>query len=273
MEQQNINLKSLFISLFATLIAVSTLFLVLKSDLGKGFSFLTVALNWIAIAVLAMKANFWKGMAIWLLLYTVFFGLLGPIPQLVNNLESTRNLYFHVCMWFAMIFLFLASVIYSILFLAKEKIKYDVFAEGAAHAGIILGILGLLTGMVWARYTWGKFWSGDPKQIYTAIGLLLYVGYFILRGALTDEIKRARLAAVVNVFAFPSLIVLLYVLPRMLESLHPGNEGTMVLSSEDVNNNMRLVFYPAIVGWTLLGVWISSLRIRAKLLEQEIINY
>ena len=58
--------------------------------------------------------NWWKALTIILLLYTIIGGLLIPVPKQVILYESIRNLYFHVPMWFSMIFLFLMSVIYSI---------------------------------------------------------------------------------------------------------------------------------------------------------------
>jgi heme exporter protein C len=48
----------------------------------------------------------------------------------------------------------------------------------------------------------------------------------------------------------------------MLPSLHPGQDGNPALNKNDVDVSMRIVFYPAIAGWTLLGVWIASLKVR-----------
>jgi heme exporter protein C len=58
-------------------------------------------------------------------------------------------------------------------------------------------------------------------------------------------------------------------LPRVLPSLHPGREGNPALNFKDIDNNMRVVFYPAVIGWTLLGVWITSLKIRLNLLKEK----
>jgi heme exporter protein C len=58
------------------------------------------------------------------------------------------------------------------------------------------------------------------------------------------------------------LIPLLFVIPRMTASLHPGSGGNPALGVDDLDNMMRLVVYPAVSGWTLLGVWICELRYR-----------
>ncbi len=176
--------------------------------------------------------------------------------------ESIRNTYFHVPMWFVLLFLFTASVVYSVRYLRNPVPENDRRAMAYAETGLLFGALGLFTGMVWANYTWGKPWSNDIKQLMTAVALLIYLAYFILRRSFDEYEKGARLAAVYNIFAFASLVPLLYIVPRMFASLHPGATGNPAFGSQDLDNTMRMVFYPAILGWTLLGFWIADLRIR-----------
>ncbi len=184
--------------------------------------------------------------------------------------ESIRNTYYHVPMWFVLMFLFMASVWNSIRYLGKPDPDFDRKAAGYAEAGLLFGFLGLFTGMVWANYAWGKPWSNDIKQLMTAVALLIYLAYFILRRSFDEAEKGARLAAVYNIFAFASLVPLLYIVPRMFASLHPGATGSPAFGSQDLDNTMRAVFYPAILGWTLLGFWIASLRIRyQRLLDRS----
>lgn len=186
--------------------------------------------------------------------------------------ETIRNLYFHVPLWFGMILLFLAAMIHSIRYLRHLRPINDYKAVAYTRVGILFGMLGLLTGALWAKWTWGAFWSWDVKQNMSAIAMLIYLAYFVLRGSLDDMEKEARIGAVFNIFAFSALIPLLFVIPRLTDSLHPGNGGNPGLGSEDLDNTMRMVFYPAIIGWTLLGVWMVNLlyrmdRIREKIYE------
>ncbi len=183
--------------------------------------------------------------------------------------ETIRNTYFHVPMWFVLLFLLAASVWYSIKYLQQPEADYDRCAATYAEVGILFGLLGLTSGMVWANYTWGKPWSNDIKQLMTAVALLIYFAYFILRGSFSDPEKSARLAAVYNIFAFASLLPLLYILPRMFDSLHPGATGNPAFGTQDLDNTMRAVFYPAIIGWTLLGFWIADLRLRLQRLKDK----
>jgi heme exporter protein C len=185
--------------------------------------------------------------------------------------EGIRNTYFHVPLWFSMLFLLGAAVYFSILHLRKGLQLEDYRAEAFTKVGILFGALGLITGAIWAKNTWGAYWSWDVKQNMTAIALLIYLAYFVLRRSFDDPEKRARVSAVYNIFAFATLIPLLFVIPRMTDSLHPGSGGNPAIGSEDLDHTMRLVFYPAIIGWSLLGVWIANLAFRTKrLLEIQL---
>jgi heme exporter protein C len=86
-----------------------------------------------------------------------------------------------------------------------------------------------------------------------------------------EEQKRGRVAAVYNIFAFALLMVFLMVYPRLnkVDSLHPGNGGNPAFSAYDLNSSMRLVFYPAVIGWIMIGTWISTLGFRIKKLEYQ----
>ena len=168
--------------------------------------------------------------------------------------------------------MFVLSVVSSLYFLKTKQEKYDEIAVATTSIGILLGILGLATGAVWAKNTWGQYWSGDIKQSMTAIALLIYFAYFILRSSLEDDVKKYSLSAVYNIFAFVALIPLIFVIPRLTDSLHPGNGGNPALGGEDLDNSMRLVFYPACIGWILLSLWMSDILRRIIRLERSTQN-
>jgi len=213
-----------------------------------------------------------KVLATLLLLYTIVAGFLFDVPRLNIVNETIRALYFHVPMWFGMVVLFLVSTVYSIQYLRSPSIEKDIYAVEFANTGLLLGLLGIVTGMIWANYTWGSPWHGDPKQNGAAISLLVYLAYFVLRGSVENEDQRARLSAVYNIFAFAAMIPLIFVIPRMTSSMHPGSGGNPGFNMYDLDSKMRMVFYPAVAGWILLGVWIASLRIRVRLIDEKIQN-
>jgi len=167
-------------------------------------------------------------------------------------------------MWFTMIFLLGTSVYHSIQYLRKSDIKSDLISNAYVETGLVFATLGLVTGSLWAKFTWGDWWTNDPKLNSVAIGLLIYLAYGLVRSSMPDEQQKARISNVYNIFAFVIFMILIWILPRMTDSLHPGNGGNPGFSKYDLDSNMRLVFYPAIIAWTLLGYWITNLRIRIK---------
>ena len=239
-----------------------------------------------------MIKHWWKALATLLILYSIVFGFLGEVSTLPILNETIRVLYFHVPMWFSMIALMGGSMVFSIRYLSKsapkaqdqgldEKITKERFsitdaldadsrANILAKTGFVFAFLGLISGSIWARFTWGAFWVNDPKLNGTAITILAYLAYFVLRGSVEDENKRARLAAVYNIFAFVMMIVFIGILPRLPDSLHPGNGGNPAFGKYDLDNNMRPVFYSAALGWILIGYWIAQIRYRIHKLQADV---
>jgi heme exporter protein C len=225
--------------------------------------------------MIMLRYYWWKILCIILLLYTVIAGFLGGVPAKPILYETIRNLYFHVGMWFAMMFFFIISLVNAIRYLRSNNQLFDIYSVHFARTGIVFGLLGLSTGSIWARYTWGAFWSNDPKQLGAAIALLIYFAYFVLRNSMIDNDKQARISAVYNIFAFAMLFPTIWIIPRMVESLHPGGVGNPASFSEkDIDARMRLVFWlGAVPGWTLLGIWITGLFIRLKLIEEKKLDH
>lgn len=217
-----------------------------------------------------MKKNWWKALTIIILLFVVYAGFLMEVPRKPILNESIRNLYFHVPMWFGMIILASVSVFHSIRYLSTFDQENDIKSAKYINVTILFGILGLLTGMLWANYTWGKPWSNDIKQNLSAIALLIYGAQVVLRNSLADEQQRAKISAVYNIFSYPLLIALLFIIPRLTDqSLHPGSGGNPAFNTYELAANMRIVFYPAVIGWILLGVWIATLLIRFEKVKHK----
>ncbi len=210
----------------------------------------------------------WKYVCMFLLFYVYTGGLLLPIPHQPILYETARNLYFHVPLWFAMILLLVLSVWYAIKYLRKGNMDDDLQSVELANTGLVFGILGFITGAIWGNYTWGSPLPQDPKLLSTEIAMLIYLAYWVLRGSFRDDQQRARISAVYNIFAFAAFIPLTIILPRLASnSLHPGNGANPGFKIYDSDHQMKLVFYPAVIGMILLGYWISTLRIRYRRLN------
>lgn len=186
--------------------------------------------------------------------------------------ETIRNTFFHVAIWFAMFILLIISLIYSIKYLRYSHLDDDAMASSFTHVAVFFGLIGIATGSVWAKNTWGAYWTNDPKLNMSAVALMIYLAYSVLRSSISGDDRRARVSSAYNIFAFVAMIPLIFIIPRLTSSLHPGNGGNPALGGEDLDNTLRLVFYPAIIGLTILGTWMSSLLYRIKRIQLNLIE-
>lgn len=214
-----------------------------------------------------IKGFWWKITGIVLVMYSIIAGILIEVPPLPIIHQTIRNLFYHVPMWFAMFIMLGTSLVYSIKYLSSLKLKDDLIAAQAVNTGLFFGTLGLLTGMVWAKFTWGDFWTNDPQLNGAAVSVMAYLAYTILRGSIDENSLRARVSAVYNIFAFMLLVIFLGILPRLADSsLHPGKGGNSSAMG-DLDPTMRLVFYPAAIGWIIIAFWLLEIRKRKRIVE------
>ena len=117
-----------------------------------------------------------------MLLYTFIAGILMDVPRLPQLQETIRNLYFHVCMWFVMMILFIVSVVYAIKYLRKNDLKYDICSRQFAVVGFYFGLLGYATGAIWMSYTWAD--PNNPAFEYElACQEMCGNGHYSMKGA------------------------------------------------------------------------------------------
>lgn len=217
-----------------------------------------------------MKA--WKYVVTLWMTLVITGGILIQIPQIPILEQTARNIFFHVPMWTAMFSMFTISFVYSIRQLNAPNPAFDIKAESAARVGMIFGLCGLLTGSLWARFTWGTWWTfAEPKMNLAALSMMIYVAYFVLRSAFDDEEKRAKISAVYNIFAVTTVPFLLYVVPRQLTSLHPGADGNPAFS-EITAPEIRYILYPAMLGFIGVAFWLYDIMHRYKSLQSRVEN-
>lgn len=198
----------------------------------------------------------------------IVLGFSIEIPQIDILEQTARNLFLHVPMWFTMMVAFAMAFYYSVRYLNDEHITWDRKAETATAVGLVFGICGLLTGSLWARFTWGTWWTfAEPRMNLSALAMLIFVAYFILRSAFVDEEKKAKISAVYNIFGVTTIPFLLYIIPRQLPSLHPGAEGNPAFS-EITAPELRLIFYPAVIGFIGIAIWLMDIVNRYKQVKE-----
>jgi heme exporter protein C len=205
-----------------------------------------------------------------LILYALIAGMLIPVPLYPGIGESIRNLFYHVGMWFVMLTLLFVSLIYSIRYLNSRNPQHDQIAVNAVNVALLFGFAGLVTGMMWAWFAWGAVWVSDPKLNGAALGIIMYLAYRVLRSSIQERGKKAAVAAVFNIFAFTFYLIFVFILPRISGlSIHPGSDGNMMLAPQSLDPWLRLVFYPAVAGWILLGLWILNIKNRISKLSDN----
>ena len=198
-------------------------------------------------------------------------GLLLPIPFIPALGDRARILYFHVPMSWLTVVAFITALVYGIKYLRTKEILYDYKAAAAAGIGIMFCILATVTGSIWAKFNWGSFWNWDPRETSIFLLLLIYGAYFALRSATESEESRAKLSSVYVVLAGITVPFFIFVLPRIVESLHPDP----IINAQGkihMDTTMLIIFLSSLAGFTALYIWMLSLRIRLVRLELKNTN-
>ncbi|HLX11363.1 MAG TPA: cytochrome c biogenesis protein [Bacteroidota bacterium] len=219
-------------------------------------------------------------LGLWLAI-VIILGLSLPIvphPEhwyefpLIPGLEQkARILFFHVPMSWTTVVAFIVAMGYGIKFLVKKNLDDDIKSTASAGLGLMFCILATVTGSLWAKFNWGSFWNWDPRETSIFILLLIYGAYFSLRSAVEDETKRATLAAVYSIIAGVTVPFFIFIMPRILSSLHPepiiNAQGKV-----EMNSTMLAVFLSSVAGFTGLYFWMWNLRVRLERIMVKTLN-
>lgn len=197
------------------------------------------------------------------------------LPYIIGLEERARIIFFHVPMSWVAIIAYLISMVFAIRYIRTRQIELDDVSASAASVGTLFTILATVTGSVWAKFNWGSFWNWDPRESSIFILLLIYAAYFLLRSAIEDPEKRARLSAVYSVLAFLTAPFLMFILPRLVPGLHPGsaddtNAGPLLSpKSSDINLTKQIVFGLALFAFTMVYFWLMNMHVRITRLTRQ----
>lgn len=186
--------------------------------------------------------------------------------------EKARIMFFHVPTAWLSSLAFIMSMIYGIQYLRKRRLEDDVKSSTAAALGFLFCFLATATGAIWAKFSWGTYWNWDPRQTSIFVLLLIYGAYFALRSAIEVEEKRATLAAAYSIIAAVTMPFFMFIMPRILASLHP-EPILNVQGRLQMNPTMLAVFLSSLAGFTGVYFWMWRLHVRAKLLELRQAQY
>ena len=135
---------------------------------------------------------------------TALIGLFG-VPADAAQGDVQRIMYVHVpSAWLAYL-AFFVTLVASVAYLVRRNLRYDRVAVASAEIGLVFTALTIVTGAIWGKATWGKWWDWDPRLTTTAILFVIYAGYLLVRPAIADRRRRARIAAVFGIVGFANV--------------------------------------------------------------------
>ncbi|HEX9116139.1 MAG TPA: cytochrome c biogenesis protein CcsA, partial [Anaerolineae bacterium] len=144
--------------------------------------------------------------------------------------------------------------------------RWDHIALSSAEIGIVFTIAVLGSGSVWAKPAWNTWWTWDPRLTTYTIVFLLYVSYFMLRGAMDEPARRARFAAVYGIFAFLSVPITFFSI-RWWRTIHP-----VLFDAKNfgLSSGMRPAFFFGLAAFTVFYVALLWHRVRLEETREQV---
>jgi len=173
-------------------------------------------------------------------------------------------MYVHVpAAWAAMI-AFVVVFAGSSLYLWKRNLKWDLLAAAGAEVGTFMTALTLVLGSIWARPTWGVWWTWDPRLTTTAILLMIFAGYIALRSFTEDADRRATWSAAIGILGFVN-VPIVYMSVRWWRTIHQVQSDTKSMDP------LYVKFLLLNLGvFTLVAIWMIGRRYYASKLERAV---
>ncbi len=198
-------------------------------------------------------------------LYTMFMVL----PDEAAQGAIYRIMFFHIPSWFTCFACFLASGIASGYAIWKKNFKGDSFAVAATEVGVAFTLIGLATGMIWAKIIWGIWWTWDARLTWAFITLLIYAGYLMMRNMIEDPSERMRVTGVLSIFAFTS-VVICYKAIDWWRTQHPAPVLSFRTGGGNTDPAIEAMIYQNWVALLLLTVLLVAIRFRQEEAKRQI---
>ena len=182
-------------------------------------------------------------------------------PREATMGDVQRIFYFHVASAWVGFFAFFVTFVAGIGYLARDERQWDILALSSVEIGLTFITMAVVTGSLWARPVWGTYWTWEPRLTISAVQLLIYVAYGMLRAAIESPARRARFAAVYGIVAFVTVPLSWFAI-RWWRTIHPdiltGGEGMAITS------RMVHTLLVSLAAFTLLYVTLLRQRMRLE---------
>jgi len=204
------------------------------------------------------------------ILVGLYWGLIEAPPDAYQG-DAQRIMYLHVPSILIAYLSFFLVFVGSCLYLWKREKRDDILAFSAAEIGVLFTALTIVEGSIWGRPTWGVWWTWDARLTLTAILLLIFVGYLMLRSLVEDESRAASSAAILGIIGFLD-IPLIHMSVYWWRTLHQPPSILRPDKSPWENIHPALLTALAInfVAFVLLYFYLLSLRYRVGEMTEEI---
>jgi heme exporter protein C len=201
-----------------------------------------------------------------LLLARNLYVMLLQFPDEVQQGPIFRIIFFHVPAAWTAFLCFFGAMIGSILYLVTKNLRYDSFAASITEVGLAFGAANLLTGMIWGRIIWGIWWTWDARLTSMLVGWLIYAGYLMLRRAIEEPTERAKMAAVLSIFAFADVPIIFFSI-KWWRTQHPQ---PVVWGGGSMDPAYWWMMFVNWVPLLMLGVALLLVRMRQEQTEREV---
>lgn len=200
----------------------------------------------------------------------LYWGLLKAPPDAFQG-DSQRIMYLHIPSILVAYLSFFLVFVASCLYLWKRERRDDNLAHSAAEIGVLFTALTIVEGSIWGRPTWGVWWTWDARLTLTAILLLIFVGYLMLRALIEDQPRAASAAAILGIIGFLD-IPLIHMSVYWWRTLHqpPSILRPDKAPWENIHPELLAALAINFVAFLLLYFYLLSLRLRIGEMRQEI---
>jgi heme exporter protein C len=200
----------------------------------------------------------------------LYWGLIKAPPDAFQG-DSQRIMYLHIPSILVAYLSFFLVFVGSCLYLWKREQRDDNLAHAAAEIGVLFTALTIIEGSIWGRPTWGVWWTWDARLTLTAILLLIFIGYLMLRALIEDESRAASAAAILGIIGFLD-IPLIHMSVYWWRTLHqpPSILRPDKVPWENIHPELLTALAINFVAFLLLYFYLLSLRLRLGEMRQEI---
>lgn len=212
-----------------------------------------------------------------LVLAGVYLALLWA-PEAANLPTETERLvqrvfYFHVASGWIGFFAFLVTAVAGFAYLITGKRRWDSIALSSVEIGVAFTTANVVSGSIWAKPTWNTWWPwNDPRITSAAIVWLIYIAYLMLRNAIDDPQRRARIASVYGIVGFIS-VPITFLSIRLWRTIHPAVIGTTGESGQGgfaMAPDMVTALLFSLATFTLLYFVLLAMRVRLERLREDV---